>query len=110
MLRLRDESVGCGSRMAGRQVRTKCLNLLNAEPDRPVVLDWTGVPMVASNFADELVGRLFAELGALAFCARVRNIGMRPVVHGLIDKAIMQRANQTVVRAREESDVPSKSD
>ncbi len=109
-LHLRDEEVGFGSRMAGRQIRTKALNLLAAEPHKPLLLDWDGVPLVSSSFADELVGKLFATLGPLTFSLRVRNTGMRPVVHGLIDKAIMQRAGQTLARAREESDAPSKSD
>ena len=105
-LRLRDEEVGFGSRMAGRQIRTKALNLLNAEPDKPLLLDWAGVPLISSSFADELVGKLFATLGPLTFSLRVRNTGMRPVVHGLIDKAIMQRAGQTLARARENSELP----
>ena len=93
-LRLRDEEVGFGSRMAGRQIRTKCLNLLDAEPEKPLLLDWEGIPLISSSFADELIGKLFATLGPLVFSARVRNLGMRRVVHGLIDKAIMQRAGQ----------------
>lgn len=101
-LQLRDERVGFGSRMAGMQIRTKCLNLLDAEPEKPLRLDWDGVPVISSSFADELVGKLFAELGPLVFSARIRNIGMRRVVHGLIDKAIMQRAGQTAARSREQ--------
>ena len=103
VLKLRDESTGFGSRPAGRQLRTKCLNLLNAEPAKPLLLDWTGVPLVSSSFADELVGKLFAFLGPLAFSARVRNVGMDATVRGLVDKAIMQRvaqvANGSVVDA-----------
>ena len=94
VLKLRDESTGFGSRPAGRQLRTKCLNLLNAEPGKPLLLDWTGVPLVSSSFADELVGKLFASLGPLAFSARVRNVGMDATVRGLVDKAIMQRVAQ----------------
>ena len=94
VLRLRDESTGFGSRPAGRQLRTKCMNLLNAEPTKPLLLDWTGVPLVSSSFADELVGKLFASLGPLAFSARVRNVGMDATVRGLVDKAIMQRVAQ----------------
>ena len=94
VLRMRDESTGFGSRAAGRQLRTKCMNLLNAEPTKPLLLDWAGVPLVSSSFADELVGKLFASLGPLAFSARVRNLGMDAVVRGLVDKAILQRAAQ----------------
>lgn len=94
LLKLRDESTGFGSRPAGRQLRTKCVNLLNAEPAKPLVLDWTGVPLVSSSFADELVGKLFAALGPLTFSVRVRNRGMDATVRGLVDKAILQRAAQ----------------
>ena len=103
-LQLRDEQVGFGSRMAGRQIRTKCLNLLDADPEKPLLLDWEGIPLISSSFADELVGKLFADLGPLVFSARVRNIGMRRVVHGLIDKAIMQRAGQTIAHSQDQSD------
>lgn len=96
LLKLREESTGFGSRPAGRQLRTKCMNLLNAQPTKPLVLDWTGVPLVSSSFADELVGKLFASLGPLAFSARVRNVGMEAMVRGLVDKAIMQRVAQVV--------------
>lgn len=94
ILKMRDESTGFGSRAAGRQLRTKCVNLLNAEPTKPLLVDWTGVPLVSSSFADELVGKLFVTLGPLAFSARVRNLGMDAVVGGLVDKAILQRAGQ----------------
>lgn len=94
VLRLSGESTGFGSRSAGRQLRTKCMNLLNAEPTKPLVLNWEGVPLVSSSFADELVGKLFASLGPLEFSARVRNVGMEDTVRGLVDKAIMQRAAQ----------------
>ena len=93
-LKLSEEATGFGSRPAGRQLRTKCMNLLNAEPTKPLLLDWTAVPLVSSSFADELVGKLFATLGPLAFSARVRNVGMEAMVRGLVDKAIMQRAAQ----------------
>ncbi len=94
VLRLCKESTGFGSRLAGQQLRTKCMNLLNAAPTKPLLLDWSAVPLVSSSFADELVGKLFAHLGPLAFAARVRNIGMEATVRGLVDKAILQRAAQ----------------
>ena len=105
VLRLRGESTGFGSRPAGRQLRTKCMNLLNAEPTKPLLLDWTGVPLVSSSFADELVGKLFVALGPLAFSARIRNLGMDATVRGLVDKAIMQRAAQVANGAVVNNDV-----
>lgn len=94
VFKLREESTGFGSRPAGRQLRTKCINLLDAEPTKPLLLDWEDVPLISSSFADELVGKLFASLGPLTFSARVRNLNMNTTVRGLIDKAIMQRVAQ----------------
>jgi anti-sigma regulatory factor (Ser/Thr protein kinase) len=92
---LAQETTGFGTRNGGEQIRTKCKNLLNAEPGKPLVLDWTGIPLVSSSFADEAVGKLFVELGPLGFSARIRNVGMEPLVRALIDRAVMQRAQAT---------------
>ena len=93
-VRLSEETRGFGSRQAGATIRTKCMNLLNAEPDKRLVLDWGGVPLVSSSFADEAVGRLFVELGPIRFGARVQHVGMEPLVRSLVDRAVMQRAAQ----------------
>ena len=95
MLQLRKERTGFGTRIAGQRLRTKCHNLLDAAPGKPLVLDWKGVFLVSSSFADEFVGRLFVELSPLVFSARVRHLGMEPNVRGLVNKAILQRAAQT---------------
>lgn len=94
VLRLAEESSGFGTRWAGRELRTKCRNLLDAAPGKPLLLDWEGIALVSSSFADELMGKLFVELTPLAFAARVRSKGMEPLVRGLVDKAILQRAAQ----------------
>ena len=90
-LRLRDEAPGFGSRRAGRQLRTKCLNLLNADAAKPMLLDWSGIPLVSSSFADEVFGRLFVELGPRAFMSRIILRNVAPTIDGLIDRAIVQR-------------------
>lgn len=91
---LSDQGTGFGTRSAGALIRTKCLNLLDAEPGAPLVLDWGGLPLVSSSFADEAIGKLFVALGPLAFSARVRHVQMEPLVRSLIDRAILQRVAQ----------------
>jgi anti-sigma regulatory factor (Ser/Thr protein kinase) len=100
---VRDEAVGFGSRHAGAELRRKLQNLLAAEPTRTLVLDWNGVPLVSSSFADEVVGKLFVELGPSAFTARVKQLGQEPLVRSLVDRAIMQRVVQ-VMKNRDEPD------
>jgi len=91
---LRDETAGFGSRIAGAQLRMKCLNLLRDDPPMPLVLDWEGVPLISSSFADEAVGKLFVELGPIVFGERVHCVNVEPLVRLLIDKAIIQRVAQ----------------
>jgi anti-sigma regulatory factor (Ser/Thr protein kinase) len=96
ILPLQGEGLGFGTRHAGVELRRKCRNLLNAEPEKRLVLDWAGVPLVSSSFADEGMGKLFVELGPTTFASRVAHINTEPLVRSLLDRAIMQRVAQVV--------------
>jgi hypothetical protein len=94
VLRMREETTGFGSRHTGEQMRMKTLNLLRAEQQLPLHIDWEGVQVIASSYADEFIGKLFIELGPVGFNARVRLLNLGSLVQSLIDKAIMQRMQQ----------------
>ena len=108
MIKLAQETTGFGSRMAGEQFRNKCLNLLNADPSKPLVIDWQGIPVISSSFADESFGKLFVNLGPIGFAARVRNLNMEPLVRKLVDKAVVQRMAQAseLLKPDDESPLP----
>ncbi|MBP7499927.1 MAG: STAS-like domain-containing protein [Chryseobacterium sp.] len=93
-LKMKDETTGFGSRKSGMQIRTKVKNLINAKPGFPLIIDWAGVPVISSSFADELIGKLFLEMGAMSFSSIVKNINMEPFITGLLDKAVSQRLTQ----------------
>lgn len=93
-LKMRHETTGFGTRHSGVQVRTKIVNLMNAEPTYPLIIDWEGIPVISSSFADEVMGKLFIKLGAMTFSSKIRNINMETLVTGLLDKAIAQRLTQ----------------
>ena len=95
VLNVADEAVGFGTRSAGESFRIKVDNLARAKPTSTIVLDWTGVPLVSSSFADEVLGKLFVEMGPLTFAGRVRSTGMEPLVRKITDRSIMQRAAQS---------------
>ena len=89
-VKMKDEaSRDFGSRHGGRRVRGMLENLLRER--RIVVLDFTGVGVVSSSFADEVFGRLFVEMGPRAFMTRIDMRHVDPTVEGLIDRAIVQR-------------------
>lgn len=79
-----------GSRRGGKRVRAMIENSLGE--NRSVTLDFQGVGVFSSGFADEVFGRLFVEMGPTAFMARVKMLNVDPTVSGLIDHAIEQRA------------------
>lgn len=78
-----------GSRQGGRRIRATIENLLRSH--RPIILDFNGVGVFSSSFADEVFGRLFVSMGPRAFMTRIRMRNVAPTVDGLIDRAITQR-------------------
>ena len=104
ILNMRGETTTFGSRYAGRQMRVKAINLMAAEPTCPLVIDWDGIQMISSSYADEFIGKLFHELGPMQFMSKVRNNNMLPMIAQLIDKAIIQRAQQEQVEFSKESE------
>lgn len=89
--KLEDESSGFGSRAAGEPVRKKLLNLARVGCEGKIIVDFSGVPLVSSSFADEVFGKLFQELGPIEFSRRFDFRDVDALVRGLIDKAITQR-------------------
>ena len=76
--------------MSGKPVRNKLLNLVNMS-EGVVCVDFAGVPLLSSSFADEAFGKLFLALGPVAFMQRVKLHNMMDTVEGLVNKAIAQR-------------------
>ena len=83
-------SLHFGSRKGGRHIRQVVRNLLRGQP--AIILDFEGVGVFTSSFADEVFGRLFVSMGPRAFMTRIRMRNVDSTVEGLIDRAILQRA------------------
>jgi len=78
-----------GSRRGGRRIRGMIENLLREH--RQVILDFDGVTVISSSFADEVFGRLFVDMGPRAFMKQITMRNVDLTVGGLIDRAIVQR-------------------
>lgn len=90
ILSVKDEiSQELGSRAGGRLVARMVRNLLG--DDQVVVLDFADVSVISSSFADEVLGRLFVDLGPMTFANRIEIRNANPNIRGLIDRAIVQR-------------------
>ena len=89
--KLAEESSSFGSRVSGKPIRNKLMNLARMNGQGMVCVDFAGVPLVSSSFADEAFGKLFLALGPVAFMQRIKLHNMMDTVEGLVNKAIAQR-------------------
>jgi hypothetical protein len=80
----------CGSRSAGREMRTLVENLIEAD-GRRVVIDFCGMENCSSGFVDELLGKLLEKYGFVAFSQLVSFINVQGIVALLINHSIAQR-------------------
>ncbi|MCZ0934908.1 MAG: DUF4325 domain-containing protein [Gemmatimonadetes bacterium] len=88
---VRKEADSVGSRFSGRSTRTKIEKLMAMYPNYPINVDFDGVSIVSSSFADEFLGKLFVRIGALRFTNAIRLRGVCPTVRSVVDQAILQR-------------------
>ena len=87
------EAQGLGTRRAAAPLRTKVINILR-ETRGTVTIDFDGVPLVSSSFADEFVARMVVELGFVTFQQAVRLENMSDLVQQMVNRAVMLRMAQ----------------
>jgi hypothetical protein len=91
---LTEECPAFGSRISGRPLRQKLHNVIGMSGAAQIIVDFDGVPVVSSSFADEAFGKLFLQLGPIQFMQRLKLTNMADTVEGLVNKAIAQRMQQ----------------
>lgn len=87
-----EETTGYGTRVAGIRVRNKVLNYLQRldSPTR-INIDFTGISMISSSFADEFIGKIIAELGFLRFTKIINLTNVSPSVELILNRSVSQR-------------------
>jgi hypothetical protein len=88
---LKEEATSLANRLAGTPVRQKLLNLSNMSNGHKIQLDFGDIALVSSSFADEVVGKIFADIGPLEFMQRFELRNMSMMVRQIVDRAIQQR-------------------
>ncbi|MDQ7991268.1 MAG: DUF4325 domain-containing protein [Propionicimonas sp.] len=87
---VREIEESLGSRKLGAEIRTRLVNYLSAGA-RFVVLDFKGVGVVSSSFADEVLAKLAASLGELEYRRRVFIESASDTNRALIETAVSTR-------------------
>ena len=80
----------CGSRSAGREMRTLVENLVETDGCK-VVIDFGEIENCSSGFVDELLGKLIEKYGFVSFSQKISFKNIHGIVALLINHSISQR-------------------
>jgi hypothetical protein len=85
-----EQSSGTGTRQSGFRIKNELINIYKSAK-KPVIIDFQGVGIIASSFADELIGKLISELGLFQFQAAFPMKNMNPTVQAIVQRSVSQR-------------------
>lgn len=87
IVRLKEFGASLGSRVLGKEVS----NMIVFEKEDEIILDFQGVKLVTSSFADEVVGKNCAKSGLHNFFDKVQIINTSEQIKLILKKAIIDR-------------------
>lgn len=90
--KLAEKNSGTGTRQSGVAIRNEIINIGN-QTSSVIILDFNGVSLISSSFADELIGKLVIEYGFVGFTQRFRLIGMNETIRAITNRSVAQRLN-----------------
>ena len=96
VFRLRDYASSFGNRITGERIRKLVTNLLIQNPGHSVRIVMDDISVISSSFADELFGKLCADMGPVDFSRMIKLSGIDPICKSIVDYAITQRLAQNV--------------
>ena len=87
---VKDHAEGTGTRSSAIRVRNEIMNILQEKPKR-VILDFTGVAVISSSFADELIAKLLLQLGLYQFNQLIKLTGLDFSQQNILHRSVVQR-------------------
>jgi anti-anti-sigma regulatory factor len=99
-LAMKLEAPSFGNRITAARIRKKIENLLTEAPADALEIDFEGVSMMASSFADEVFGKLAAHLGIIGFSRRLKFKNLNAFCQGIIDDVVQARMAQTYMNKK----------
>lgn len=92
---VREESEGYGTRVAGARVRNDVINLMQ-EHHGGILLDFDGIDLITSSYADEFIGKLVDHFGFVGFNQLFRLINLSGLAQGIVHRSVAMRLAQTL--------------
>lgn len=88
--KISEHSEGTGTRDSANRVKNEVLNILS-EKRCPIILDFSGIAVISSSFADELVAKLFLNLGLFQFCNLIKLKVLDSSQQNILQRSVLQR-------------------
>ncbi len=95
VFKVKGKSSGFGTRQAGIRVRKEVINIQH-ETGKTIIIDFEGIAMISSSFADEFIGKLVLEFGFFGFNNVIRLRNMPEIVQSIVQRSVSQRMSEWV--------------
>jgi anti-sigma regulatory factor (Ser/Thr protein kinase)/anti-anti-sigma regulatory factor len=90
-IKLAEHVTSTGSRESGRKLANLITNVIRMVDGQRVEIDFDGICVVSSSFADECFGRLISAMGPVEFFSRISFTNIDGAVRAIIDRSVVQR-------------------
>ena len=88
--KMKEHAEGTGTREAAIRVKNEIFNFLQAT-HKKIILDFDGVAVISSSFADELIAKLLLELGLFQFNNVIQLRGLDISKQKILQRSVIQR-------------------
>lgn len=92
---VKDKSSGFGTRQAGAKVRKEVINIYT-ETKKVIIIDFDGITLISSSFADEFIGKLVLEFGFFGFNNIIRLRNMNELTQSIVQRSVSQRMAESL--------------
>lgn len=88
--KMSEQSSGTGTRKSGERIRNDIINIIT-ETRKTIIMDFSGISVISSSFADELIGKLVVQYGFFGFNQIFRINNMNETVQAILHRSVSQR-------------------
>ena len=93
--KLAENSSGFGTRQAGERVRNLIINLYR-QSNKVIIIDFSGIELISSSYADELIGKLVIEFGFFGFNNLIKLKHMNNLTQKIVQRSVSQRMAESL--------------
>jgi hypothetical protein len=92
-----EQASGTGTRQSGERIRNELINIYKISK-KTINIDFVGVGIISSSFADELIGKLIVQLGLFQFQNIFRLKNMNDTIQIIVQRSVSQRMAESIAK------------